>query len=379
MNEEAVQKVMTFKSGNFLFSRKYDADSLHDSLIEARVLQEAVVDLPILPSLAAELEEEVIAKAIFATAAIEGNPLTEEEVSQIEADPDLVKQQGNAQKEIANLKRTYGILKEIESSGKSLDINEELVKSIHKIITQNIDHPYNEPGAYRNHKVQVGDKKHGGVYTPPKILDDIQKLMRYFCDWINSGELQAQNTIIRAALAHYHLCIIHPFSDGNGRTARFLEACILHAGGLKYVSVMLANYYYKHVDDYYWAFSRSLRNKDGDLTPFLQCVLAGYVEALRYLRLKIAGYLRIFAIRDYLNFCKKEKNITIRQYDLLSLLLDNLSAFSLNDLFEKTPYKFLYRDVNERTARRDIQRLLKEGFLIEAGDKKYALNTRMLD
>lgn len=378
MNDEAVQKVMTYKSGNFLFSRKYDADSLRDSLLEARVLQEAV-DLPILPSLAAELEEEVIAKAVFATAAIEGNPLTEEEVSLIEADSDLVKQQGNAQKEIANLKKMYSRLKTIDSDGKGIAVDEKLIRSIHRVITKDIDHPYDEPGAYRNHKVQVGNKKHGGVYTPPKALVDIQNLMRHFCDWINSGEMQAQNTIIRAALAHYHLGIIHPFADGNGRTARFLEACILHTGGLKYVSVMLVNYYYKHVDDYYWAFSRSLRNKDGDVTPFLQCVLAGYVEALRYLRLKIAGYLRIFAIRDYLNFCKKEKNITIRQYDLLSLLLDNLSAFSLNDLFEKTPYKFLYRDVNERTARRDIQRLLKEGFLIEAGDKKYALNTRMLD
>ncbi|KMY69340.1 hypothetical protein AAU61_06660 [Desulfocarbo indianensis] len=373
-----MQKVMTYKSGNFLFSRKYDADSLRDSLLEARVLQEAVADLPILPSLAARLEEEVVSKAVFATAAIEGNPLTEEEVSLIEADPDLVKQQGNAQKEIANLKRTYGILKEIESSGEYLDINEELVKSIHKTVTQNIDHAYNEPGAFRNHKVQVGDKNHGGIYTPPKTLVDIQNLMRHFCDWINSGKLREQNTIIRAALAHYHLGIIHPFADGNGRTARFLEALILHTGGLKYVSVMLANYYYKHVDDYYWAFSGSLRNKDGDLTPFLQCVLAGYVEALRELKTKIADLVRRFVIREFLISRKNEKAITMRQYDLLSSLLDNPMAFSLNDLFEKVPFMFLYRDVSERTARRDIQRLLKGGFLVEAGNKKYALNTRML-
>ena len=50
------------------------------------------------------------------------------------------------------------------------------IKTIHKKITQDIKHEYNEPGLYRNHRVQVGDRKHGGTYTPPKIFNDINKL-----------------------------------------------------------------------------------------------------------------------------------------------------------------------------------------------------------
>ena len=70
--------IRTFKSGHFVFSSKYETARLTESLTTAKILYMTVKDLPILPQLAAPLEEELIRRSIFGTAAIEGNPLSED-------------------------------------------------------------------------------------------------------------------------------------------------------------------------------------------------------------------------------------------------------------------------------------------------------------
>ncbi|MDY6851503.1 MAG: Fic family protein, partial [Thermodesulfobacteriota bacterium] len=222
MDTNLVKKVMTLKSGKFIFSRKYSQEKLLGLLVEARVLYQTVGDLPILPKLAAQLKEEVIRRSIFGTAAIEGNPLTEEEVGLIISEADQTKETDRARTEIRNLKTAYDITNGLGWAEAASELDEEVIRKIHKTITLGIEHKYNVPGQYRNIRVEVGDRGHGGVYVPPKCLPDIEKLLKEFIVWINSGEVTALEPPIRAALAHYYLALIHPFGDGNGRTARIV-------------------------------------------------------------------------------------------------------------------------------------------------------------
>jgi Fic family protein len=242
-----------------------------------------------------------------------------------------------------------------------------------------IAHEHNVPGRYRDHLVKVGDKEHGGVYTPPKILKDVQTLMTEFIAWINGGELMQEEPPVRAALAHYHLGLIHPFGDGNGRAARLVEALVLQAQGIGHLPVMLSNYYYTHVDDYYWAFTRSQRGKDHDVTPFVEFVLKAFIAALYELKSKMTHAIRKLAMRDFLVLRRQNKLITQRQHDLLVLLLDSDKPFSLADLQTQPLFQVLYRAVSERTARRDIQRLLDHGLLLPDKPGQYRLNLRGLD
>jgi Fic family protein len=94
-------------------------------------------------------------------------------------------------------------------------------------------------------------------------------------DWINSEELLREDAAIRAALAHYYFALIHPFGNGNGRTARAIEALLLkNDAKIKFfVCVMLSNFYYKNIDNYFRAFSLSERNATYDVTPFLEFFL----------------------------------------------------------------------------------------------------------
>ncbi|MBW1890866.1 MAG: Fic family protein, partial [Deltaproteobacteria bacterium] len=283
-----------------------------------------------------------------------------------------------AEQEILNLKNAYDFIHGIKAEGGYLVLNEQFVRDAHRLITRGIEDEWNNPSAYRNHKVQVGDKTHGGIYTPPKCLPDIEKLMDTFCEWINSEDLVNQFPPIRAALAHYYLGIIHPFGDGNGRTARITEALMLRVSGIKYVPIMLSNFYYKNMDDYFVAFSKTIKNKENNVTPFIKFTLKGFIESLRELKENIIFYIRKFALKDYYEYLRNNKLITQRQHDLLVILLETPGAFSLNDLFNNVPFKILYRNVSERTARRDLNKLTPQ-CLNKSDRNKYELNWKALE
>ncbi|MBW2646729.1 MAG: Fic family protein [Deltaproteobacteria bacterium] len=201
--------------------------------------------------------------------------------------------------------------------------------------------------------------------------------MKEFISWINSKEITEEEPSIRAGLAHYHLALIHPFGDGNGRTARLIEALLLRTAGIKYVPIMLSNFYYRNMDEYFWTFSNSIKNKENDVTPFMEFFFRGVIDSLEDIRERITSLIRTLALRDYYGFLKGEKAITQRQHDLLTVLLEQLQPVRLVDLLHKPPFNILYGKVSERTARRDLKKLLDNKLLNLEGNN-YTLNLRVL-
>lgn len=79
-----IEEIPTFKSGLFVFSRKYSVREAQPLEIGSRVLNDTIKDLPILPAISAQIDQELIKRSIFGTAAIEGNPLSEENVAKLD-------------------------------------------------------------------------------------------------------------------------------------------------------------------------------------------------------------------------------------------------------------------------------------------------------
>jgi Fic family protein len=377
MDTAPVKKIPTFKSGYFVFSRQYQDPEIDRLHVWGLVLYKTVSDLPILPAWSSQLEETLIRRSIFGTAALEGNPLKEEEVGKIIGETDNPMKSARAEQEIRNLKAAYQFIRELSPEPSPPVIGEELIKKVHALITAHIEHPYNVPGVYRNHKVQVGDKDHGGVYTPPKCLPDIEKLMKAFIPWINSEEMLAMDPYSRAALAHYHLGLIHPFSDGNGRVARIMEALLLRLSGQKYIPTMLSNYYYRNMDEYFRAFSITRKNEENNVSPFIKFVLKGVVDSLEEIKNRITYFIRRLALRDHYASLHRDKTIIQRQHDLLTMLLQDPKPFTLQNLLNTSPMNTLYRNVSERTARRDLKKLMEMNLLTCVNDQ-YTLNLEAL-
>ena len=162
MASKSILEKMTYKSGKFIFSAKYSKKYLFRLLIEIEILFQTINDLPILPKIASQIQEKLIKKSIFGTAAIEGNPLSEEKVNELIENPQGNQTTGKAQKEINNLIIAYDYLQKIKAQDKPLLITEKLLRNIHKWITSDINYKDNVPGNYRNHIVKVGDDAHGG-------------------------------------------------------------------------------------------------------------------------------------------------------------------------------------------------------------------------
>ncbi|SDL39131.1 Fic family protein [Maridesulfovibrio ferrireducens] len=382
-----VIKHLTHKSGNFIFSCECDELVINPLMVEFNTLYESIKKLPVLPSLFAKLETDLIRSSIFGTAAIEGNPLSEEEVRDILNEEDENEVEDNnknievefrsrAQFEIRNLKVLYSLLGKHEVANPQSLLFEEFIKTTHSIVTTNIDYHHNSPGIYRNEVVEVGDKNHGGVYKPPKTLDDIKTLMGIFIEWINSPEMLEVDHSLKAALAHYHLAMIHPFQDGNGRTARFVEASLLKVGGASLVAPMMSNFYYRNIDEYFISFSKSRKAKD--MTPFLQFYYRGLIESLEEVQDKVVGVLNVLLFKDYMSSARKNKHITSRQHDLVLQLIETKKEFSLRSLYADPVFKPLYVSVAESTSRRDIKKLVGLKVIKEIAPKQYGINWEWL-
>jgi len=152
---------MTFKSGKFVFSAKYDFLKILPKIIEADTLNKTIIDLPILPDLASSIHTDLIRRSIFGTAAIEGNPLTEERVGKIIEEADNIAET-DYEREILNLKNAYDFINQSGHDDKSV-LSEKMIRELHKTITNGINYPDTIPGNYRNHVVNLGDKNHGVI------------------------------------------------------------------------------------------------------------------------------------------------------------------------------------------------------------------------
>ncbi|MCH8305625.1 MAG: Fic family protein [Candidatus Marinimicrobia bacterium] len=381
INEDKIFKVVLSNSAQFKFSRNFDETLLGEKLLRVKALHIGN-QLPILPQYADKLEKDIIRKSIHGTAGIEGNPLSEEEVKEVLEIADTDKLLKDTEREISNLQSAYKMFKEVGVNIDNIPLSGNDIKGIHEMITEGLEKMDNKPGQYRSHEVIVGDEAHGGIYKPHKIGKDIEELMSSFIEWINSEEVLSLDPIYRAAITHYHIGKIHPFGDGNGRTARLMEAYVLRAAGYKYAPEMMSNYYYRNIDEYFILFRSTIRDKKQDLTPFIEFILEGMIWSLEQIQKKIATWVRARILKDFFLDIRNEKSITQRQYDLLmaflSLDVENFT-FAAKNLINDAPFAALYRNVHKRAAKRDIDKMMQLGYLIPAEEGLFKLNLKYLD
>ena len=364
--------VILSNNDRFYFSWKYDEDHINKQLFETLILYNSFIEIPILPDFASQIQDDIIRKSIHGTAAIEGNPLSEDEVQSILAHENDIIPSKKVDQEIINLKNVYQYLREGNSF---CELSVDEIRSFHKTIMDGID---THPGAFRTSSVRVGDSAHGGTYKPPSRTKDIKALIDTFITFINSEDVCKLNPIIQGILAHYHLALIHPFSDGNGRTARFVEAYIIRAAGYKYIPAALSNYYYRHMDEYYLAFSYAEKNAQRDITSFVEFVLNGVSASLEEIKEMVLNQIRRLTLHYYYVNLRASRTLTERQYFLLMILVDNTILFSFQDLFSKPLLHHIYRSTSERTAQRDLKKLVTLNLLKKYDDGTYEVNLRAL-
>lgn len=282
------------------FNCRLDIDDVEivTSVAKTGALAEVIHGIPLPPAVQSRIDSLNILRAVRGTTGIEGTEVSETEVEQIMAampeDRVLPPGRQRAEQEVRNAEMVMLYVAEVLKKQPDLPVTEELVCTIHKLTTEKIDYPNNEPGAYRNHAVVVG------TYTPPRTGEEVRKLMSQFIEWLAQGPPRGWPAAVRAIAAHFYLISIHPFGDGNGRTARGLESFLLYQGGINARGFYsLSNFYYQNRPEYVEMLDHVRFETNGDITPFVKFALRGLVAEQEGVHEAILAEVTTIAFRDF--------------------------------------------------------------------------------
>lgn len=237
-------------------------------------------------------------------------------------------------------------------------LTEELLLTIHRLMTEKtLDNP-EDAGHFRtNDNVVVADMVEGDViYTPPSF-QEIPEFVESLCDFFNNDNpCTFIHPIIRGIIVHFMLAFMHPFVDGNGRTARALFYWYMLKEGYKLTEYMsISRVIAKSKSSYEKAF-RYVENDGNDMGYFVAYNLGALEKSFHQLR-------------DYIQRKRREKRAA--SSFMMAGNINQRQALVLQRLKEEPDTIFTVKDVQDQfsvssmTARKDLSDLVQQGYLTE--------------
>lgn len=336
------------------------------ALGEAVSMCEHLATVPLQPETAIKLHKLYLAKGIRATTAIEGNTLSEEEViDRLEGKEKLPPSLEYLGQEIDNIRDGCNLIKNELLAGGTSNITISEIKQFNKIIFNNLPHD-NEfvPGEVRRYSVVVASYRGAPA-------EDCEFLLEKMCEWIN--ELSIPNNgndmligILKAILAHIYIAWIHPFGDGNGRTARLVELKILIASHIPVPAAhLLSNHYNLTRTEYYRQLEYTNKSK-GDVVSFISYAVKGFIDGLKKQIEEIRKQHLSVGWENYIHkqFKDRTGDIHDRRKFLILDLTNHEQPVPLNKIHEISPrVAGKYAGKTLRTIRRDIIELKRMGLI----------------
>lgn len=348
---------------------------------EAASKCEHLAGVPLKPAMHKHFNELFLAKGALATTAIEGNTLTEEEVLQhIQGTLKLPASKEYLAREVDNIIRVANEIWQ-DQSGRYRKLSPELIREFNRRILDGLTlEPHVVPGQLRTYTVGVG------TYRAAPAAD-CEFLIDRLCTWLNeeppeqTPERRMAHAIVEAVLAHLYLAWIHPFGDGNGRTARLMEFQILvHAGVPMPAAHLLSNHYNAVRAEYYRQLERASATS-GDAFPFLLFAVRGFVDGLREQIALIREAQLAAAWKDYVNevFENRRSKSDLRRMHLvldLSAMPDPVPRSQLQEISPRAARAYANR--TDKTLARDVNWLESQGLVIATPRGYQANRERML-
>jgi Fic family protein len=236
------------------FSPKFSITAaIANALMRIEAAREAVMHLPITGSVLAGLRESARLFSTHYSTMIEGNRLTREQVSTVVEKHQHFPGRERDEKEVLGY---YAALNKVEElAAGAVALSERDIKVLHALVMAG-GKINMRPTPYRGGQNVIRDSRNRGIVYMPPEAKDVAVLMRELVSWINRSAAAGLPCPLRAGIAHYQFATIHPYYDGNGRTARLLTTLILHLGGYDLKGLYSLEEYYAHdLSAYYKALT----------------------------------------------------------------------------------------------------------------------------
>jgi Fic family protein len=314
----------------------YDAPTVMEALVNAKAAVQSLKTLPFQRGWVEKLQELQLKREVAGTSRIEGADFTERELeAAIRPDATAAELITRSQQQAHAAMQTYRWLATVPVDR---PMAPDLIREVHRRLVTGCDDDHCPPGVLRgkDHNVTFGIPPHRGVEGGPACEEAFGGLLDAF-----EREWREVDPLLKALALHYHLAAMHPFLDGNGRTARAAEALVLQRAGLTdRAFIAMSNYYYDEKAGYLDVLSRT-RAAGHDLTAFLLFGLRGIRQQCEVLTGEIRRHMQKALFRDtmYSLFnrleTKRKRVIRERQIQILKVLLEENEAHGFA-LYEQT-------------------------------------------
>jgi len=368
MDYEKTHKWLTFSFN----MGKLSADTWV-KLGEAQSKCEHLLHSALAPEKGSKLHRIYLGKGALATTAIEGNTLSEEEVmGHLEGKLKLPPSKEYLGKEIDNIIAAFNIiLKRLPDDNGVLSVG--VINEFNKNVLKELNVEEDViPGELRKHSVVVG--RYRGA--PAQDLDYLmQRLVDMLNSFPNEKEKKVVYGLLKAIIAHIYLVWIHPYGDGNGRTARLLETeILLQAGVPSSAAHLLSNHYNDTRTEYYRQLDNASRN-GGNIIPFIDYAVQGFVDQIRGQIENVQKWQLEAAWTNYVYEYFKSLPTTAmrRRRDILL----KISSYGRELPAGENLWPNLYKGKTEKTFARDLTYLIDKG-LLKRNNEGYSPNLEPL-
>jgi len=244
-----------------------------------------ILNASLIPKWEVSLRREALIRSAHSSTAIEGNPLSLEEVSALASGRDIMVRRKDKQEVLNYLEA----LEKLPEFSKISPFTSKDLLVVHKIVTkQTLDNPSDE-GVFRNRQVVVGNRITGEVIFMPPPTEQVSQLVNDFLEWFNSPEISEIDPVIEAGLTHYELVRIHPFIDGNGRAARIMATLVFYKRGFDVKRFFTLDDYYDQDRRSYYEALKSIDQNTLDLTGWLEYFTEGVSVSIKAVKDKVFG------------------------------------------------------------------------------------------
>lgn len=346
-----------------------DSSSLTKALEELERRRWLFANLPLDPTHVEWLRQRAWVRTIHGTTRIEGNTLSDVEVEALLGGNGGANVSQREAREIIGTRDALALADRLAAN--QITPDEAAIRELHKRVLWG-QSPLLTPGEYRRGENRVVDATGEPIFrTPPS--GDVPGLMRAFGVWLEASATD-DPAPITAALAHLELVAIHPFNDGNGRTARALSRVILSQQGYAFGGLVSLD---AQLDldraEYFVAIRGAIGasyDPDYDATPFIEYFLGSIVNSADHVLARIRGIGEVMiAIRG-----------AIAEGALPAPMIDGLAFAWVNRHIRAGDYIRLTGRSAQSTSR-DLSRAVDAGWLRATGERRgryYVLGPKLL-
>ena len=326
-----------------------------------------IENAPLVPAYEAKFRQEAIIRTVHHGTHIEGNQLDAGEVVAVLGGEKIDARDRDVQ-EILNYREVLKFIDKYQISNiKYQKFTERELLGLHKLVVNKILSA-DKSGKFRTTQVVVKNSKTGEISFKPPPAEQVKSLIKDFLGWLNTENAEDVYSVLKAGIVHYVLAFIHPFVDGNGRTARAFATLVLFSEGYdikKFFS--LEEYFDRDAKRYYKTLQTVSNQKvsslsDRDLTSWLEYFCEGLAEELERVKKRV----------QKLSLDSKLKGRT-GQIALSERQMKLVEYIEANGSVNNQTWRRLLPEFSDDTVLRDLKDLQKKGLIKKKGSTKGAV------